>query len=154
VLRREALDDRTDRETRPTAPLPVPPRISPEDVYTPPPGSSERVAIMDVLRPRYEELFGKPIVFKVERLNVAAGFAFVIVHPQRPTGAPIEKRLWEKVLGKNCFQERRSVSHECWMYKRNDRWTIGHANDMCADDSIFDRGDLIGAPPQLVGKDA
>jgi hypothetical protein len=25
---------------------------------------------------------------------------------------------------------------------------------MCADDSISDQGDLIGAPPQLVGKDA
>ncbi len=71
-------------------PLPEPPRISMADVYMPPQGSIERTAIMDALRPRYEALFGAPIVFRVEKLRVAAGFAFVVVHPQRPNGVPIE----------------------------------------------------------------
>jgi hypothetical protein len=38
------------------------------------------------------------------------------------------------------------------MHKRNGLWTIGLDNNMCADDSIVDQGDLIGAPPQLVDK--
>ena len=134
-------------------PLPAPPRISRRDVSTPQRGSRERAAIMDALRPRYEELFGKPIEFKVESLRIAAGFAFVVVHPQRPNGAPIEKPVWDRALGDGCFQERESVSHEYWMQTRNGRWTIGLDNNMCADDSIVDQGDLIGAPPQLVDKD-
>lgn len=133
-------------------PLPVPPQISRRDVYTPQWGSRERDAIMDALRPRYEEMFGKPIVFKVESLRIAAGFAFVVVHPQRPNGAPIEKSVWDRAVGDGCFQERESVSHEYWMHKRNGLWTIGLDNNMCADDSIVDQGDLIGAPPQLVDK--
>ena len=133
-------------------PLPVPPKISRRDVQTPQRGSPERAAIMDALRPRYEGMFGKPILFKVERLRVAAGFAFVVVHPQRPSGSPIEKRVWDRALGGACFQERESVAHEYWMQKRDGSWSIGLNNDMCADDSIIDQGDLIGAPPQLVDK--
>lgn len=134
-------------------PLPIPPKVSQRDVYTPQPGSPERVAIMDALRPRYEEVFGKPIVFKVETLRVAAGFAFVVVHPQRPNGSPIEKRVWDRAFGGDCFQNRESVSHEYWMQKRGGVWRIGLKNNMCADDSIVDQGDLIGAPPQLIEKD-
>jgi len=135
-------------------PLPVPPKISRRDVFTPARGSRERVAIMDGLRPRYETLFGKPIEFRVERLLVAAGFAFVVVHPQRPNGAPIEKAVWERMLGGDCFQVPETVTHEYWLQKRDGVWTIGIDNDMCADDSIADQGDLIGAPPQLAGRDA
>ena len=134
-------------------PLPDPPKISRRDIYTPQRGSQERAAIMDALRPRYEEVFGKPIEFKVENLRVAAGFAFVVVHPQRPNGSPIEKRVWDRALGGGCFQERENVSHEYWMQMRSGLWTVGLDNNMCADDSIADRGDLIGAPPQLVDKD-
>jgi hypothetical protein len=32
-------------------------------------------------------------------------------------------------------------------------WKVGLKNQMCADDSISEEGDLIGAPPQLAGKD-
>jgi hypothetical protein len=38
--------------------------------------------------------------------------------------------------------------------KDDGTWMVGLNSDMCADDSISDQGDLIGAPPQLVGKDA
>ena len=133
-------------------PLPVPPKLSAGDVRTPEPGSQERTAIMDALRPRYETAFGKPIVFKVETLRVAADFAFAVVHPQRPDGSPIEKRVWDQSLGDGCFQDRLSASHEYWMQKRGGVWAIGLQNNMCADDSISDQGDLIGAPAQLVGK--
>jgi hypothetical protein len=40
------------------------------------------------------------------------------------------------------------------MKKEGAVWTIGLKNGMCADDSISQEGDLIGAPPQLVDIDA
>jgi len=135
-------------------PLPVPPRISRTDLRTPGPGSPERAAIMDALRPRYEASFGPPIAFKVERLSVAAGFAFVVVHPERPNGGPIEEAAWRKALGEPCFQTPAGATHEYWMKREGGAWTIGVKNGMCADDSIVQEGDLIGAPPQLIGEDA
>jgi hypothetical protein len=131
-------------------PLPDPPRISMASVYTPRPGSPERAAIMDALRPRYEAMFGAPIVFRVDTLRVAAGFAYVVVHAQRPDGAPIAKSTWKKALGGECFQSPASVTHEYWMRRDRAAWVIGVKNDMCADDSISQQGDLIGAPPQLM----
>ncbi len=135
-------------------PLPAPPNVSLSDVVTPPPGSPVRAAILDALRPRYEELFGKPIQFKVERLRAAAGFAFLTVHPHRPGGSPIEREIWDKALGEPCFQNPNGAAHEYWMQMRDGVWTIGLKNKMCADDSILMEGDLIGAPPQLAGQSA
>ena len=145
--------DQIERLVNPP-PLPIPPKVSRADVLTPRVGSAERVAILNALRPRYEDLFGRSIVFKVETLRVAAGFAFVIVHPQRPNGAPIEKLAWKKALAGECFQDPLGATHEYWMKKASNGWKIGVKNDMCADDSISDQGDLIGAPPQLAGMDA
>lgn len=134
-------------------PLPTPPIVLRHDIYTPERGSSERAAIMNALRPRYEELFGKPVIFSVKTLRVVAGFAYVVVHPQRPNGSPIEQKVWAAALGKDCFQDRLGVRHEYWLKREAAVWTIGVKNDMCADDSIVDQGDLIGAPPQLAGKE-
>ena len=134
--------------------LPVPPKIQAEDVVAPPPGSAERAAIMNALRPLYEGLFGPPIQFKVVKLQVAAGFAFVTVHPQRQNGAPIEAANWKKALPDPCFQTPASVEHEYWLRRDKGVWTIGVKNGLCADDSIIAQGDLIGAPPQLAGMNA
>jgi hypothetical protein len=135
-------------------PLPTPPTISMADVTAPRAGSPERTGIMNALRPRYEDMFGPPIVFKVDILRVAAGFAFVVVHPQRPNGTAIEQSVWQKAFGAQCFQNPRGVSHEYWMKLEGGIWRIGVKNNMCADDSISEEGDRIGAPPQLVGKNA
>ena len=132
-------------------PLPAPPRISMSEVRTPGAGAPERAAIMNALRPRYEELFGAPIVFRVETLRMAAGFAFVVVHPQRPNGAAIDRQVWRKALGEPCYQTPQGVAHEYWMKLEGGVWTVGVKNSMCADDSISQQGDLIGAPPQLAG---
>jgi len=144
--------DQIERLVNPP-PLPAPPNVSRADVVTPRVGSAERAAILNALRSRYEDLFGRSIVFKVETLRVAAGFAFVVVHPKRPNGAPIEKSKWKKALGGECFQDPLGATHEYWLKKASNGWEIGVKNDMCADDSISDQGDLIGAPPQLAGMD-
>ncbi len=130
-------------------PLPAPPRIAQEDVVTPPSGSPERRAILDGLRPVFEKAFGKPVEFKVSNLRVAAGFAWVVVHPQRPNGVAIGKAEWDRAVGP-CEQNLASVVAQFWMRKRDDGWRVGWGNGFCASDSISELGYLIGAPPQLV----
>jgi hypothetical protein len=93
-------------------PLPAPPAISRADVAVAQIGSPKRMAILDALRPRYEALFGKPVAFKTVQLQVAAGFAFVLVHPQRPNGTPIEKRAWDHAFPGACFQNRQGIANE------------------------------------------
>jgi hypothetical protein len=133
-------------------PLPVPPKIARKDVVTPQPGSPERKEILDGLRPTFEKVFGEPIEFRVESLRVAAGFAWVVVHPQRPNGIPISKTAWVTAVG-SCDQDRTTVVSQFWMRKRDDGWRVGWGNGFCASDSIAEQGYLIGAPPQLVDLD-
>jgi hypothetical protein len=135
-------------------PLPEPPKIDRRDVVTPPQGSPERNAILDGIRPLYEALFGKPIQLRVEKMRAAAGFAYVIVHPQRPSAAPIELSAWRKAFGSQCFQTREGIANEYWMKKTEAGWVSGVKHSVCADDTIVGEGDLIGAPPQLADKNA
>lgn len=134
-------------------PFPAPPRIARRDVVTPQQGSPERKAILDGLRPTFEQAFGKPIEFRVSSLRVAAGFAWVVVHPQRPNGVPISKAQWDKAVGP-CDQDPAGVVAQFWMRKRNDGWHVGWSGGFCAGDSIIQLGYLIGAPPQLADLDA
>lgn len=135
-------------------PLPVPPKISRQDVVTPAPGSPERKTIMDGVRPAFERQFGAPVEFQVRTLRVAAGFAWASVHPQRPGGQPISERDWKAAVG-DCEQDRKMASAQLWLRQRNGQWTIGWggATGVCATDSIAELGYLIGAPPQLVDQD-
>ena len=133
-------------------PLPMPPRITRKDVVTPSAGSPERKAILDGLRPTFERVFGKPVEFKIETLRVAAGFAWVVVHPQRLNGKPISNADWDAAAGP-CEQKLATVVTQFWMRQRGDGWQVGWANDFCASDSIAEEGYLIGAPPQLVDRD-
>ena len=133
-------------------PFPVPPKIVRKDVIAPPSGSPEVKAILDGLRPTFEKVFGKPVEFKVSTLRVAAGFAWVVVHPQRPNGVPISKAEWNKAIGP-CEQNLATVVAQFWMRKRSDGWHVGWGNGFCPSDSIAQQGYLIGAPPQLVDLD-
>jgi hypothetical protein len=133
-------------------PFPPPPKIARKDVTTPPSDSPERRAILDGLRPAFEKVLGKPVEFKVSSLRIAAGFAWVVVHPQRPGGVPISKSEWDSAVGP-CEQDRANAVSQFWMRKRSDGWRIGWSNGFCASDSIAQQGYLIGAPPQLVDLD-
>jgi hypothetical protein len=133
-------------------PLSPPPTVARKDVVTPPPSSPERKAVLDGLRPTFEAALGKPVEFRVNTLRMAAGFAWVVVHPQRPNGAPISKSDWEKGVGP-CEQDRLTAVAQFWMRKRQDGWQVGWGNGLCASDSIAELGYLVGAPPQLVDLD-
>ena len=54
--------------------------------HTPPVGSVERKAILNVLRPRVEAWASTPIEFVVLRMDVACGYARVIVRPREKGG--------------------------------------------------------------------
>lgn len=133
-------------------PLPVPPKITRMDVVTPQSESPERQLILDGIRPSFEKAFGKPVEFRVSSLRVAAGFAWLVVHPQRPNGIPISKTQWDAAVGP-CDQDRRTAAAQFWMRKRDDGWHVGWSNGLCASDSIAYQGYLVGAPPQLVDLD-
>lgn len=53
---------------------------------SPAPGSAERKAILDALRPRIESMTGKRVEFVVRRLDTACGFARAIVEPREKGG--------------------------------------------------------------------
>ena len=58
--------------------------------YTPEQGSTERQALMDAIRPRVERDLNQPVIFRVSRLMVQNGWAFMIVYPRQPGGGPID----------------------------------------------------------------
>lgn len=132
-------------------PRPKPPKVSLKDVTTPKPGSTERKAILDGIRPAFEAVFGAPIEFKVNEMRVAAGFAYLLVHPQRPGGKQLSTADWEKGGGP-C--EGSDASAMLFAHKMRGTWEIGWGTPegVCATDSLAGMGWVIGAPAALIGE--
>ncbi|WP_421725332.1 hypothetical protein [Bauldia sp.] len=61
-------------------------------VTTPPRGSPQRSAILDGVRPMVQAEVGAPVEFVVHQMRVVGDWAFVLLSPQRPGGAPIDYR--------------------------------------------------------------
>ena len=163
--RGEGDDDLCARQTLWTAeqieeivnptPLPVPPAVSRAQVVTPAAGSPERAAIMDALRPRYKSLFGAPIVFRIVKLRVAAGFGFrprppATAQRRRDNAAGVDQGAGQGMLPEPAGGRTRILDEE-GRRRLDDRRENRHVR---RNDSIVEEGDLIGAPPQLVDKDA
>lgn len=62
-----------------------------QSFHTPPPGSAERRAVLDAVRPHVEGELGAPVEFVVQQLRVGGGWAFVQAVPQRPGGRAIQQ---------------------------------------------------------------
>lgn len=58
-------------------------------LHSPPPGSAERRAVLDAVRPHVEEQLGAPVEFVVQTIRVSGDWAFVQATPQRPGGRAI-----------------------------------------------------------------
>ena len=56
----------------------------------PAPGSAQRRAILDALRPSIDAQIGSDVEFVVREIRVVRGWALVIADPQRPGGGAIE----------------------------------------------------------------
>lgn len=54
------------------------------------PGSPQRRAILDALRPPVERQLRGPVEFVVDRIRVYQGYALVFAQPQRPGGGRID----------------------------------------------------------------
>ena len=61
-----------------------------QGAHEPARGTAERSGVLDSVRPLVEVRVGPPVQFVVEWLRVAGPWAYVIVNPQRPGGAPID----------------------------------------------------------------
>ena len=61
--------------------------------HTPKPNSSERKAIVDTLRAPVEKELKQKVVFRIQRLNVQNGWAFLQGVPQQPDGKPVNYRI-------------------------------------------------------------
>jgi len=66
------------------------PPAAADSAYTPARNSAERKALMDTLRPSIEREIGKKVVFKVNKLKVQNGWAFLYADPVKPDGSPVD----------------------------------------------------------------
>jgi hypothetical protein len=87
-------------------------------VTTPPAGSAQRSAILDVLRPSIEtELHGR-VEFVVDRLRVGRGWALLWATPQRPGGRAIDPRVMPD------HENRDGVMVTALLHFTNSRWRV------------------------------
>lgn len=117
---------------------PSPPKVAAGDVRTPPQGSPERKAILDAARALYGKEAAR-IVFEVATLNVAADFAWAVLTPRYTNG----KRV-------GCI-EGDDLRTELWLKREAGRWVV-KSGGACTGDPVAPLGEVIGAPPQLIGQ--
>ncbi len=84
-------------------------------VHTPPPGSAERKAVLDAIRPNAQKQFGRDVVFVVKSMRVGPTHAFASVEPVRANGAKIRMQL---VGGMG------DAYAQAVLEKRAGRWTV------------------------------
>jgi len=92
-------------------------------VHTPERGSSERADILDAVRPAAEAMLHPPVEFVVEKMKVAAGWAFVQLEPQRPGGGridPAQTRLAEDAAAGALD----GLTTYALLWYRNGRWNL------------------------------
>ena len=63
-----------------------------QDVHTPAVGSVERRNILDAVRVPVERELGQAVRFRIDRLRVSEGWAFLLATPEDPEGRPLDYR--------------------------------------------------------------
>jgi hypothetical protein len=63
-----------------------------QDTTTPKQGSPERKAIVDALRVPIQKRLKQKVIFKIDRLKLKEGFAFIAAQPLQPDGKQINYR--------------------------------------------------------------
>ena len=109
------------------------------------PGTAQRRAILDTLRPAVEARLGPNVEFVVDRISVAPGWALVFADPQRRGGAPIDGRA---VFGED-FANMDGLTVTAILRFQGGRWNlVDHA--IGATDVWYCDG-RVGAPSSLTG---
>ena len=116
-------------------------------VHTPKPGSAERKALMDALRPLIEKKVKRPVTFKVDALKVQGNWAFLRGVPLQKNGKPMDYRgtVYAQAIKEGAFDD-----WVCALFKREKgRWrVVNHA--LGATDVPYDGWDeQYGAPPAI-----
>ena len=84
---------------------PVTPAEPQAALHTPKPGSPERVAILNALRPKVEADLHQRVAFKCDVFRVESGWAFITGVPVQPDGSKIDysKTKFESALKQGFF---------------------------------------------------
>lgn len=85
----------------------------------PAPGSTQRRAILDALRPAVERQIGPNVEFVVREMRVIDGWAFVSATPQRRGGQRIDGRRYFQD-----FEEMGGMKVSAILRRRGSRWTL------------------------------
>jgi len=72
-----------------------------QPLYTPKPGSPERKAIMDGLRPTIERKLHQKVIFVVNHLAVQGIWAFTVTIPKQPNGKIVD---WQKTAWRDAVK--------------------------------------------------
>ena len=90
--------------------------------YTPRPGSRERTAILDALRPPVQKALEQKVIFEVARLKVQNGWAFVMGVPRQPNGRPVDyrKTRYQQAIKDGVFDD----GVMALLRKRGNRWRV------------------------------
>ncbi len=133
----------TTSTTTSTVP-PVPGKVV---VTTPTSGSKLRADLLRLVRPKLEarDVLGKPLDLVVITMRVSGRYAWVVVHPQRPGGRTV-------VVDGSCQTNPKTFTAEFWMVRKGSLWTIAFDRKPCDATSIENKGEGLGAPPELVGR--
>lgn len=91
------------------------------DAHTPQPGTPERKAIMDAVRPSIEDRLGPNIEFVVKRLEVGQGWALLYANPQRKGGGRIDPRRYFSVSDLDSMD---GLTVTAVLQYRNKRWNL------------------------------
>ncbi len=109
------------------------------------PGTAQRRAILDSLRPAVEARLGPNVEFVVDRISVAPGWALVFANPQRRGGAPIDGRA---IFGDD-IDNMDDLAVTAILRFQDGRWNlVDHA--IGATDVWYCDG-RVGAPSSLTG---
>ncbi len=90
--------------------------------YTPASGSKERKAILDVVRVPVEKAIKQKVIFVVQKLKVADGWAYMTLRPVQPNGSPINyaKTQFAEDVSVGAFEDQVVAL----MKKENGKWKI------------------------------
>ena len=89
--------------------------------HTPPPGSAERRAILDALRPSIEARLGPLVEFVIDRLEVSRGWAFVQAEPQRKGGRRID---WRRYFAASEWEHMDGMTVTAILRYERGRWNL------------------------------
>lgn len=103
------------------------------------PGSAQRRAILNALRPSVESEIGPEVEFVVREIRVVRGWAFVMAEPQRRGGGAIDGHRYYPY-----FDEMGGLTVTALLRYRNGRWNLVERVIGATDVWFCDRG-----PPGL-----